>query len=117
MMKKTIKKPEQNANPWKLVKVVSYRIVQYGTGNWLAIIHLMGTTGEYDAKLRFKKEGSDIGNAFEQFGVYIVNFSYTQFQGIVDMLRYEKPVYLHYNSDKKLGYLSTVDEPVGEEET
>jgi hypothetical protein len=36
---------------------------------------------------------------------------------IIDMLRNEEPVYLYYNIDRQLGYLSTSKEEVGEEET
>jgi hypothetical protein len=41
---------------------------------------------------------------------------FDQYQGIIDLLRNEKPIYAFYRDDVKLGYVGTSTEPVGEAE-
>ena len=47
---------------------------------------------------------------------YILYYRYSQMSDLVDLLRNEKPIYLFFRDEDKLGYLTTSAEPVGEEE-
>ncbi|MBT8189207.1 MAG: hypothetical protein HKN67_09645 [Saprospiraceae bacterium] len=49
----------------------------------------------------------------KNFHVYV---SYDKFPDYVDIMRYEKPMFFYYNEDDQRSYITTSDEPVGEEE-
>lgn len=55
----------------------------------------------------------DKGN-FHDYHVYI---ALDKFPFYIDILRNEKPLYFYYNLDDNLSYITTSDEPVGEEES
>lgn len=48
---------------------------------------------------------------------YHVYVNYDKFPDYVDVMRYEKPLFFYYNETDQLSYITTSDEPVGEEET
>ena len=47
--------------------------------------------------------------------VYL-RYPMSMYANIIDLLRYEKPIYFSYNVDLKLGYVRTGKEPIGEGE-
>ena len=47
----------------------------------------------------------------------ILNFPESKFGDIVDILRYEEPLYVSLNVDNGVGALQTDREPIGEEES
>jgi hypothetical protein len=49
-------------------------------------------------------------------GVVFVSYRYKWLSNIVDMLRNEKPVFFDWNRQEQLAFITTSEEPVGEEE-
>jgi len=47
----------------------------------------------------------------------VLNFHVNQFTDIMNIIRYEKPLYIYLNTDNWYGYIGTTAEPVGEEES
>ena len=50
-------------------------------------------------------------------GFPVLNFHVNQLSDIMNVIRYEKPLYLRLNTDNWFGSISTTAEPVGEEES
>ncbi len=48
---------------------------------------------------------------------YLFHYRARDWSIVVDMLRNEKPLYIHWDNENNQGYLSTSKEPVGEEES
>ena len=48
-------------------------------------------------------------------GIYLY-YRMTRFADVMSLLQNEKPLYLNLNTDNKVGYISTSNEPVGEHE-
>jgi len=48
-------------------------------------------------------------------GIYLY-YRMTRFADLMSLLQNEKPLYLNLNTDNKVGYISTSNEPVGEHE-
>ena len=58
-------------------------------------------------------------NSIEQIGsktIYYVYYENEMYADVIDILRNEKPLYFYYNSDNHESYITTEDEPVGENE-
>lgn len=70
------------------------------------------------AILRFVK--SDLPhNSMETIGsknIYYIYYHMDMYANIIDILRYEEPLYFYYNHDNHESYITTGDEPVGEGE-
>ncbi len=49
-------------------------------------------------------------------GVLVLNYYLSQFNDVIGILRYEKPLVLWFNPDNGMGALTTGPEPVGEQE-
>lgn len=49
-------------------------------------------------------------------GVIILNFPANMFTPIMETLRVEKPLYVHFHTEMKWGYVGSSYEPVGEQE-
>ncbi len=47
---------------------------------------------------------------------FYVNHDRSKYPIFVDLLRYEKPIFFYYNFSDGTTYLTTTDEPVGEQE-
>jgi hypothetical protein len=48
--------------------------------------------------------------------IYYVYYNISMYMHMVDILRYEEPLYFYYNQDNHESYVTTGDEPVGEGE-
>ncbi len=96
-------------------QVVSYKLFQYTKINWDAYIILNLQDGKI-GRLYFIKEGGNIMPGFKQGNYFTLYYKYAQYAGIVDMLRNEKPIHFIFREAQSYGYLSTSNEPVGEEE-
>ncbi len=48
--------------------------------------------------------------------IFYVNYPYYQYAGVIDLLRNEKPIKFFFRDDNMAAYITTSDEPVGEEE-
>lgn len=67
--------------------------------------------------INFKSENSSIAaNKKHVNGGLIINFPYSRFGEIVDILRHEKPLFVALNTDTGNGAIQTSREPIGEEE-
>lgn len=66
-------------------------------------------TRDYSQANNFVKKGKEY-----EFYVYLRAEKYSAF---IDILRYEKPLFFYYNLDTNESYITTSDEPVGEEES
>jgi len=66
-------------------------------------------TRDFTKPNSFVKKGDDY-----EFLVYLRAEKYPAF---IDILRYEKPLFFYYNLESNESYITTSDEPVGEEES
>ena len=66
-------------------------------------------TRDYSKQNTYTKKGNDY-----EFIVYLRAEKYPAF---IDILRYEKPLFFYYNLATNESYITTSDEPVGEEES
>jgi hypothetical protein len=70
------------------------------------------------AILRFTRD-YELQNRVETHGeshVYHVYIRSEKYPSYIDILRYEKPIFFYYDMTNNLSYITTGDEPVGEEE-
>lgn len=80
-------------------------------------IHINIPSGK--AILRFTRDYAQ-QNAFTKKGdvhEFIVYLRAEKYPAFIDILRYEKPLFFYYNLDSNESYITTSDEPVGEEES
>jgi len=70
------------------------------------------------ARLKFCSNYMRENECIEKNGKYFfkVYLRADKYPAFIDILRYEKPLYFFYDLDKNLSYITTEDEPVGEEE-
>jgi hypothetical protein len=73
------------------------------------------------AQLRFYQDNTTIPNntyinPSSASKVYVVNYPYYQYAGLLDLLRNEKPIMFSFNEGNGEAYITTSDEPVGEGE-
>lgn len=111
--------------PWRYYKIKSYKAVSVsaqtpGYEKTSAFITLFWD-GNPHARLWFTigDAAPSLPNSEATIGVppfYYVRFRGDQFSAVLDLLRNEKPVYLHWNDTSKGAFLATTKEPVGEEE-
>lgn len=113
-----------------ILKVFNNYQLQYYTNGYTVI----GSQVEYFSKshatvgLFFNAEVAGIINFYDELpvkpnsvypggGFPVLNFHVNQFSDIMNVIRYEKPLYLRLNTDNWYGSISTTAEPVGEEES
>ena len=82
-------------------------------------IRLEGSKDEkvyiYFVKPGFEDESNTVHESFDFAKIFVEESQYPDF---VDLLRNEKPVYMYLNNtNPNLFYITTSDEPVGEEES
>ncbi len=71
------------------------------------------------AILRFTRD-YELENRVENHGdskTFYVYLRVEKYYNYIDILRYEKPIFFYYDFDSNQSYLTTSDEPVGEEES
>ena len=81
----------------------------YGSGHQTGVV---GTIGFYPPEVAATKQDS-----LDGFGRPRGNMSVAEVTAVMDMLRNEKPIYVHWSESWKQVFLDTGSEPVGEEET
>lgn len=94
----------------------SYRLYQYaGNGsNTKAVIRLEEKGGPHALHAYFR-DSDTLPNNHVSGNFYFLYYSYDQFQPMMDMLRNEKPIYVHAFNALTV-YIGTHREPVGEGE-
>lgn len=71
------------------------------------------------AILKFRNDDVLPDNSMEKIGsknIYHVYYKTNMYSHIIDILRYEEPLYFYYNHENHESYITTGDEPVGEGE-
>ena len=102
-----------------VLTISKYRVYFYGTKegymNLRGQIICFNNAGAQIAFIRFHDPDMPYGTDKEYNGKVYLHLPSDQFQNVVDVLRNEKPVYIYFAQNR--GFLSTSNEPVGEEET
>ena len=70
----------------------------------------------YVGGLRFLADGLALPTNTGTANSIELNYSLSQFNDLITILRYEKPLYLYLSTDTHVGMVSTAAEPIGEEE-
>ena len=101
---------------------VSFEVATYQYYDWSSRqtgktnLILKGTGGQ-TCSVWFTEDAAAVLPAAQQLAPTIFNFYYHhhQLQHLIDMLRYEKPIYVHFDNDAgNNSRISTTDEPIGE---
>ncbi len=99
-------------------EIKNYHVLVYGGPNGYQTnrsqIALYGANGKSAAWLRFNDEGMNFENDYESRGIIRMHLPSSMFDGVLDILRNEKPVYIYFAQGR--GFLSTSKEPIGEGE-
>lgn len=72
--------------------------------------------GAYVGSVFFMKEGENIPANAEVSGKPRLYFPDSKFEEIMNVLRYDKPLYITLVTSNGIGTISTSNEPIGEEE-
>ena len=100
-------------------RVDEYRVIVYGGAsgidtNHRATVLLFDDDSKCVGSIKFFDQGTSLREDYEKHGTIRMFLSSDMFLNIVDVLRNEKPVYIHGVPGEY--YLSTDKEPVGEAE-
>lgn len=99
-------------------EIKKYHILVYGGPDGYQTnrsqIALYGANGKTAAFLRFNDPGMNFESDSEAKGIIRMHLPSTMFDGVLDVLRNEKPVYIYFAQGR--GFLSTSKEPIGEGE-
>jgi hypothetical protein len=106
-----------------LLDISTYLVFAYGgpTGNSGARASIALGIPNANAFLTFYPDSTPIpaNSAAPDFSgklMYYVNYPYSQYMAVIDLLRNEKPVKLFFRDDNLAAYITTSKEPVGENE-
>ncbi|MDX1547475.1 MAG: hypothetical protein R3247_10830, partial [Rhodothermales bacterium] len=77
-------------------------------------ISIYGSDNRVKAFIRFNDPGQTFENDSQSGGIIRMHLPSTMFDGVLDVLRNEDPVYVYFAQGR--GFLSTSKEPVGEAE-
>ena len=96
----------------------SYRIYYMTGGNEVPVLDCYDGSS-FVGKLIFHRDSASLpSNIVRSDGVVHLRYSLSQFNDVIDMLRYEKPLYLRLSTPSLVGFLAPEEaEPVGEEES
>lgn len=98
----------------------TYRIYHYNadnTYNQTAVVNCYSGSS-YKGSLYFYQDGATVPNSSKSSSGYLyLRFSGSQFSEIIATLREEKPLTMGFNDGNLWGWVSTSQEPVGEEES
>ncbi len=100
-------------------RIDEYRVIIYGGKSGLepnhrATILLFNDDSDCVGSIKFYDPETSLQDDFERHGTIRMFLSSDMFLNFIDILRNEKPVYIHGHPG--VYYLSTDKEPVGEEE-
>ena len=91
--------------------------VQYYTDYFLHAIIRCFKDSVFKGRLYFYKDGTTLPPSEIISNNIQLNFSEQSFSEIMDLLRNEKPLFIHLNDRTNIGWLATNREQVGEEES
>jgi hypothetical protein len=99
-------------------EITSYHILFYGGPDGYqtnrAQIAVFDPNGQAAGFIRFNDPGQVFESDYDGGGIIRMHLPSAMFENVLDVLRNEKPVYIHFAAGS--GFLSTSKEPVGEEE-
>lgn len=100
-------------------EIGTYQVLFYGnpagsTNTSSADIHLNSTAGQRAATVRFYNPNSPPPNDSVINGIIFMYLPAAMFQGVLDVLRNEKPVFVTFTNN--YGYIHTLTENVGEDD-
>ena len=103
------------------MKIEKYQVQHFagGTSYFLrAMIWLYDENKATFANARFYMNPNDVPahDTKASNGFVACHYPPEQYSDVLDLLRNEEPVYLHFSDTNKMGYFSTAPEPVGEGE-
>ena len=114
-----------NTNNWRnnMPRIDKYSVTIYGrSGNIQtdgesarALIHLK-SEGGMAATCSFYESDDVPDNSTAPNGRTLLNYPWSCYSGVLDLLRNEKPLYWVFLASSKTGFISTRSEPVGEGE-
>ena len=104
-----------------IVQIDKYQVQHFagGTGYFLkAMIWLYDDNKATIANARFYKNANDVPahDTKAPSGFIACHYPPEQYSDVIDLLRNEGPIYLHFSDVHQMGYFSTSREPVGEGE-
>lgn len=105
-----------------ILPIKSYKIQSFGgrDSNILkARISLCDFKNKEIAQIKFYNDNTNLPSTDTVSSSDCIECHYQaeQYTEVVDLLRYEKPVFLHFNTTTNIGHLSTHCEPIGELES
>ncbi len=105
-----------------LDEVSSYTVSLYLKDGLFGAQVVCRTLSSHSVYIRFYREGVALppNRTYNQPSgrtQFYINLPYHQLTPVVDLLRNEKPVWFFFRDEIMDGYLTTSDEPVGEEES
>ena len=103
------------------MKIETYQIQYFAGGNnaeLKAFIWLFDEKNNSAGDIKFYNNPSHIStrDTMSKDGFITCHLTADRYPEVVDLLRNEGPIFLHYSETQNLGYLSTAAEPVGEGE-
>jgi hypothetical protein len=94
-----------------------YRMSIYSGHPTQAAISLLNPDGTDMARVYFVRDGDALPANRLTGTTVLLNYPVSRLGDITAMLRYETPLYLHFNTDTRVGMISTLHaEVVGEQE-
>ncbi len=103
----------------------SFQVATYQYYNWSSRsngktnLNLKGAGGETCSVWFVEDDAAELPEAREvAANYYAFYYHHSQLQHFIDMMRYEKPIYVFFNNNSGFNNsrISTIDEPVGEGE-
>ena len=96
-----------------------YKVQYYTDVNATALIAIISCkmNSTYIGTMRFYKNGSTLPVNQESGNAVVLHYYEKSIPDILNILQNEKPLYLNLNTITNIGWLQTLDEVVGEEES
>jgi hypothetical protein len=101
-------------------EVSSYQYYDWSSRSTVKTNLILRGVGGQTCSVWFKEDPNAALPAASQVAAntFLLHYHHNQLQHLIDMLRYEKPIYVFFNNDggNNNSRISTTDEPVGEGE-
>ena len=104
--------------PYTTKTIKKYRCALFSSGDNLAKVSLYDSQNKNFATVYFKADSKVLPKASQDAsGKYRLYFKQSRLAALIDLLRNEKPIYLHFwQSSQNNTHIATGREPIGEEE-
>lgn len=99
-----------------ILAVEGYRIYYYGSADGYkstrAAVNLLDAESKIRAVVKFYDDGMSVGEDYQTDDIIWMHLPSSMLHSVVDVLRNEKPIFIHFAANS--AFLSTSEEPVGE---